>query len=348
MDELKLIMEALSKMSNGASTAFGWWCAKEAFAYLMWPVTFAVIGIGAYKTVLGAIVAHSNCTKEYERRSWEREMERDRVRRSLNERPHQQGFYAPPNQGSGVPQEPDTLQEKILPETKEFKDTIPPGTNDCMLNRYLKELAKEYDCTIDVVQRNAAQPKKIKEFWESHDKWLDKQNRTSDKQAFARRKTWLPGPSVEEAEEEWRREFEAQLSEDMVDREKFKVWLNSIGKLEFGADGRLSFNDLDHIVMQEIIIDWKSKHSRYKTWLKKQTPEPETQDLDAAKKEILFLAENLSLTLDDLKKIAINHPKIAIKWDDLNLTQLNLLRGWIDSKEIEVMLARLEEGILPE
>ena len=60
MDELKLIMEALSKMSDGASTAFGWWCAKEAFAYLMCPVTFAVIGIAAYKIIIGAIAARAN------------------------------------------------------------------------------------------------------------------------------------------------------------------------------------------------------------------------------------------------------------------------------------------------
>jgi len=220
--------------------------------------------------------------------------------------------------------------KKALKETKEFKDTIPPGTNEELLNQYLKECAKEYNCTVDVVQINAAQPEKIKGFWELYAKWVDERSTT---------------PPANEIESE-RRQLEARLSEDMVDREQFKVWLNSIEKLEFGADGRLSFNDLASNVRKDILADWKNKHSRYKTWLKKQTKQ-DTQDLDAAKKEILFLAENLRLTLDDLKKIAINHPKIACKWDDLNLTQLNLLRGWIDSKEIEVMLARLEEGILP-
>ena len=233
---------------------------------------------------------------------------------------------------SDVPQEPDTQQKKALPETKDFKDTIPQGTNELLLTQYLLECAKEYNCTVDVVQRNATQPEKIKGFWELYTKWVDKH------------------PSVAPADEieSERRQLEARLSEDLVDREQFKVWLNSVKKLEFGADGRLSFNDLTSNVRKEVLADWKSKHSRYKKWLKKQTPEPGTQGLDVDRKEILFLAGNLSLTLDDLKKIAINHPKIACKWDDLNLIQLNLLRGWVDSKEIEVMLARLEEGILPE
>ena len=51
MEELKIVMEALSKMSDGASTAFIVWCIKEVLVTLMWPISVGVIGFSIYKTV---------------------------------------------------------------------------------------------------------------------------------------------------------------------------------------------------------------------------------------------------------------------------------------------------------
>ena len=55
MEELKIIMEGLSKLSTGAEAAFTWWCIKEAFIYLMCPATFGIVGITIYKTVINCI-----------------------------------------------------------------------------------------------------------------------------------------------------------------------------------------------------------------------------------------------------------------------------------------------------
>lgn len=52
MEQLKIVMEALSKMSDGASTAFMWWCVKEFFVYGWVPISFGVIGYVIYKVVI--------------------------------------------------------------------------------------------------------------------------------------------------------------------------------------------------------------------------------------------------------------------------------------------------------
>ena len=51
MDELKIIMEALVKMGDGAQTAFIFWCVKEIFIYSLVPITFGVIGFIVFKIV---------------------------------------------------------------------------------------------------------------------------------------------------------------------------------------------------------------------------------------------------------------------------------------------------------
>ncbi len=51
MEELKIIMEALSDMSEGASTAFMWWCIQNAFVYFMAPVCFSIVCFTFYKIV---------------------------------------------------------------------------------------------------------------------------------------------------------------------------------------------------------------------------------------------------------------------------------------------------------
>jgi len=63
MDELKIIMEALTRMGEGATLAFMWWCMKESFAYLMVPTTFAVIGITTYKSIVAGIRAYNETHK---------------------------------------------------------------------------------------------------------------------------------------------------------------------------------------------------------------------------------------------------------------------------------------------
>jgi len=49
MDELKIIMEGLSKIGDGAQVAFIAWCAKEVCVYLVCPITFYILGKAAYK-----------------------------------------------------------------------------------------------------------------------------------------------------------------------------------------------------------------------------------------------------------------------------------------------------------
>ena len=44
MEELKIIMEALAKMGEGAQTAFIAWCIKEVVVYALAPITFVVLG----------------------------------------------------------------------------------------------------------------------------------------------------------------------------------------------------------------------------------------------------------------------------------------------------------------
>ncbi len=60
MKEIQIIMEALSKMGEGAQLAFIWWCAKEAFADLMCPVSLSVIGVTTYKSIINGIKAYNN------------------------------------------------------------------------------------------------------------------------------------------------------------------------------------------------------------------------------------------------------------------------------------------------
>ncbi len=49
MEEIKVIMEALVKMSDGAQTVFIIWCLKEVIGYLICPLTFFVIGKMVYQ-----------------------------------------------------------------------------------------------------------------------------------------------------------------------------------------------------------------------------------------------------------------------------------------------------------
>ncbi len=49
MEEIKVIMEALVKISDGAQTIFIIWCLKEIIVYLICPLTFFVIGKLAYQ-----------------------------------------------------------------------------------------------------------------------------------------------------------------------------------------------------------------------------------------------------------------------------------------------------------
>ena len=49
MEELKIIMEALSKLGDGAIVAFIIWCIKEVLVYAVCPLTFFIIGKAAYK-----------------------------------------------------------------------------------------------------------------------------------------------------------------------------------------------------------------------------------------------------------------------------------------------------------
>lgn len=49
MEEIKIIMEALAKMGEGAQIAFVAWCVKEVLIYLVCPLTFGVIGFAVYK-----------------------------------------------------------------------------------------------------------------------------------------------------------------------------------------------------------------------------------------------------------------------------------------------------------
>ncbi len=59
MEELKIIMDSLSKMSDGAATAFMWWCIKEVFASFMLPLTVAVIGTAAFKCIIEGIKTYN-------------------------------------------------------------------------------------------------------------------------------------------------------------------------------------------------------------------------------------------------------------------------------------------------
>ena len=44
MEELKIVMEALARMGEGATTAFIIWCVKDFAVYLVFPLTCVVIG----------------------------------------------------------------------------------------------------------------------------------------------------------------------------------------------------------------------------------------------------------------------------------------------------------------
>lgn len=44
MEELKVIMEALAKMGEGAQMAFIVWCVKDFAIYLLVPITFWILG----------------------------------------------------------------------------------------------------------------------------------------------------------------------------------------------------------------------------------------------------------------------------------------------------------------
>ena len=51
MEELRVVMEALAKMGDGATDAFIWWCVKEIVVYSFVPITFGFIGVVAFKLV---------------------------------------------------------------------------------------------------------------------------------------------------------------------------------------------------------------------------------------------------------------------------------------------------------
>ena len=51
MEEMKVIMQGLAQMSDGAATAFGFWCLKEVVIHLMIPGTFFVIGAFVMKAI---------------------------------------------------------------------------------------------------------------------------------------------------------------------------------------------------------------------------------------------------------------------------------------------------------
>jgi len=52
MEELKIVMEALVQMGEGAQTAFIAWCIKEFLIYSFVPLTFIIIGFTIYKIVI--------------------------------------------------------------------------------------------------------------------------------------------------------------------------------------------------------------------------------------------------------------------------------------------------------
>ncbi len=55
MEQIKIIMEALSQMGAGAQTAFMAWCVKEVLVYLVCPLTFGVIGFTVYKILINLL-----------------------------------------------------------------------------------------------------------------------------------------------------------------------------------------------------------------------------------------------------------------------------------------------------
>ena len=60
MEEMKIIVEALTKMGEGATTAFIIWCVKEVLVYLTVPLIFGTIGFAVYKIVPKSISASKN------------------------------------------------------------------------------------------------------------------------------------------------------------------------------------------------------------------------------------------------------------------------------------------------
>jgi len=56
MEELKMMLEVLAKMGEGAQMAFIVWCIKEFLIYLICPITFGVVGFIVYKIITFVVI----------------------------------------------------------------------------------------------------------------------------------------------------------------------------------------------------------------------------------------------------------------------------------------------------
>lgn len=51
MEELTMIINALSKMGDGATTLFIWWCVKEIIINSFCLIAIAFVGVTAFKLI---------------------------------------------------------------------------------------------------------------------------------------------------------------------------------------------------------------------------------------------------------------------------------------------------------
>ena len=209
--------------------------------------------------------------------------------------------------------------------TVTFESILPKEINKDSLTLYLKKMAQEYDCSVEDVKANAT--KQPKEFLKAFDTWQKKAPAKSEPKTT---------DTIPEDATKARKRLEILLKENLIDREKFKQFLEAKNKLT-PVDGKLSMTNITDSDINNLIAQWESAIlPLYDAWAKENDPResddtPETYDLETAKREVLALGYRKTFTPSMVKKFAFwTH---NIEWDGMSIEDIEGVRKNLENEK---------------